>query len=508
MSVRVNVYIRYVNKPGLDLDRYIFVFDVFFFTFCIFGSTRRRMATEGEGLTNPVFFVLGATGSGKSLAAVNVAKALQRRCGFEHVVIVNCDVMQFYADLPIATNKISSSEMEGIPHCFVGFLSPSGMKIRDPTLIYKGRDKEETVTVNSLKEKEAYNIHSYVRDVVGFIESFFRDHSSAAVIVCGGTCYYAQALLFDNTLTLEDEKDLVDHEKGLSSSVSLEKNEEKGLWQELNRVDPAVAIRYHPNDTRRLCRLLEIYKKTNRLPSEIYSTRPDPCFRFCPQKCFVLWIHVPYEKLRKILEERVDKMLEQGILNEFVEFAERQVKDGFDFALAKAIGFKEFIPAVDIIDGQIKVKGECELKNSLDLLKSNTKRYARQQDQWIKNRFLGRFRSVFNSFQGTRNFVCIDASKIFSEFIETVQNATEFLVKPGSQQLQGVTFPLNQIMEPQSEVKQEWCQVCEMFFCGGKQMNVHLTSRRHRGAAKHAALVKEQVEKYGRLIPFKRKRLP
>ncbi|ESL10880.1 tRNA isopentenyltransferase, partial [Trypanosoma rangeli SC58] len=457
------------------------------------------MATEGEQCNKPIFFVLGATGSGKSLAAVNVAKALQHKCGFMHVTIVNCDVMQFYVDLPIATNKVASSEMEGIPHCFIGFLSPRGVKIRDPTVPYKGFDKTESESTDNSEERDVYNVHSYVRDAVQFIESFFREHSSAAIVVCGGTCYYAQALLFDNTLTLEDEKDFVDEVAMLNSSTSLEDFEGKGLWQELNRVDSAIAVRYHPNDTRRISRLLEIYKKSGRLPSEIYATRPDPCFRFCPKRCFILWIRLPYDALKNKLDERVDKMVERGIVEEFVQFAERQKNSDVDVGLAKAIGFKEFISAFAMVNGQMRVKGECALKKSIDLLRSNTKRYARQQEQWIRNRFLGRLRFVFTSLQGTGNFITIDALKMLSEFIETVQNATEFLLKQSSQLIQGVTLPLNEIKDPSSAVKQEWCEVCEIFVCGENQMQTHITSKRHRGAVRHAALVKEQEEKYGRV---------
>ncbi|RNF04043.1 putative tRNA isopentenyltransferase [Trypanosoma rangeli] len=464
------------------------------------------MATEGEQCSKPIFFVLGATGSGKSLAAVNVAKTLQHRCGIMHVTIVNCDVMQFYADLPIATNKVASSEMEDIPHCFIGFLSPSGVKIRDPTVPYKGVDKTESVYMDISEERDVYNVHSYVRDVVAFIKSFFREHSSAAIVVCGGTCYYAQALLFDNTLTLEDEKGFVDEVAMLDFSTSLENVEGKGLWQELNRVDPVIAVRYHPNDTRRISRLLEIYKKSGRLPSEIYATRPDPCFRFSPKNCFILWIRVPYEALKIKLDERVDKMVERGIVEEFVQFAKRNNNIN-DVGLAKAIGFKEFISAFAMINGQMRVKGECALKNSIDLLRSNTKRYARQQEQWIRNRLLGRLRFVFTSLQGTGNFIAIDALKMLSEFIEMVQNATEFLLKQNLQMIQGVTLPLNEIKDPPSAVKQEWCEVCEIFVCGGNQMRTHITSKRHRGAVRHAALVKEQEEKYGRVISRKKQRM-
>ncbi|KEG14421.1 putative tRNA isopentenyltransferase [Trypanosoma grayi] len=465
------------------------------------------MATEVGCCNEPIFFVLGATGSGKSLAAVKVAQTLQHHSGYERVIVVNCDVMQFYADLPIATNKISSAEMEGIPHFFMGFLSPKGVKIRDPTVAYKGCDREKCGATAERGKQELYNVHSYVRDAVDFIRNFFQENPFGAVVVCGGTCYYAQALMFDNVLTEEDLDDSLFPDSSVASSSCVENREGDGLWKELAQVDPVVAVRYHPNDKRRISRLIEIYKKTGRPPSEIYATRPSPCFRFSPARCFVLWPCVTFEKLRTMLDKRVDKMVERGIVQEFIEFAQTQVKSDLDVGLAKAIGFKEFLPAFDVINGEFRLKEDVELKKSIELLKTNTKRYARQQIQWIKNRFLGQLRDVFTSTQGTRQFVCVDASNTESEFIETVESATKLLVTFNLQQGKNLTFPLNQIREPLVSVKQEWCHLCEMFVCGGEKMRLHLASKRHRGAVKHVALVKEQQEKYGRVIPPKRRRL-
>ncbi|KAH9598694.1 IPP transferase [Trypanosoma melophagium] len=465
------------------------------------------MVNEVTSFKKPIFFVLGATGSGKSLAAVDIATTLKRFCGYEHVVIVNCDVMQFYVDLPIATNKISLNEMQGISHYFMGFLSPTGVKIRDPTVPYEGCDKKTSEVLNDSKEEGIYNIHSYVHDVVGFINEFFQHNSSAAVIVCGGTCYYVQALMFENVLTEEDADDSMTLDSNANSSICLENFEGYELWKELNKIDPSVAVRYHPNDKRRIVRLLEIYKKTGRLPSEIYAFRPSPCFRFSPMNCFVLWPRVTFEKLKLMLDERVDKMVEKGIVKESLEFAQQHIKGDPDTGLARAIGFKEFIPAFQEKDGMICIKGEKELKESIEQIKINTKRYARQQNQWITNRFLGRFREVFISAQGFGNFVSLDVSDTVLEFHETVKNVTLFWIMSKGESIGNIIFPLKEPRDKMTTIKQEWCEMCGMFVSGGVQMDAHILSKRHRGAIKHAGLVKEQLEKYGRVIPRKKPRL-
>ncbi|ORC90159.1 putative tRNA isopentenyltransferase [Trypanosoma theileri] len=465
------------------------------------------MVNEVTSCKQPIFFVLGATGSGKSLAAVDIATTLKSSCGYEHVVIINCDVMQFYMDLPIATNKVSLNEMQGISHYFMGFLSPKGVKIRDPTIPYEGCDKKNSEVLEESKEEEIYNIHSYVHDVVEFINKFFQNNSSAAVIVCGGTCYYIQALMFENVLTEEDADDSVALDSNANSSICEEKFEGYDLWKELNKIDPSVAIRYHPNDKRRIVRLLEIYKKTGRLPSEIYGSRPSPCFRFSPMNCFVLWPRVNFEKLKLMLDERVDKMVEKGIVEECLEFAQQHVKADPDTGLARAIGFKEFIPAFEEKNGVTCIKGENELKKSIEQIKINTKRYARQQIQWITNRFLGRFREVFISAQGIDKFISLDVSDTVLEFREKVKKVTRFWIMSENGSIENIIFPLKEPRDKITAVKQEWCEMCGMFVSGGVQMDAHILSKRHRGAIRHAALVKEQLEKYGRIIPRKKPRL-
>ncbi|KAG8345473.1 putative tRNA isopentenyltransferase [Trypanosoma vivax] len=449
-----------------------------------------------------IFFVLGPTGCGKSLAAVWMAKTLRMECKYEYVVIVNCDVMQFYADLSVATNKISIQEMEGIPHCFIGFLSPYGEKVKDPTILYDGHSDVRNQSSHEV-ELDSYNIHSYVHDVTRFIEKVFGDHSSAAVIICGGTCYYAQAIMFDNLLTKEDDEASLSLSSVEQSSPVICEDEQL-LWDKLNEVDPEIAAQYHPNNTRRIRRLLDIYKKTKRMPSDIFKSRSSPCFRFNPEECFVLWLQFPMEKLKSVLEGRVDKMVSNGIVEEILAFSQRYGGNVSSFPLSRAIGFKEFISAFDTKNGEVHIRHN-EIRGAIELMKTNTKRYAKQQIRWIKNRFVRHLGHIFISANVTENFVAIDVYKNLSEFKEMIEKTAKFFTRC-STEATDLLFPLKSPLSKCTSVQHEWCDKCEIFFIGGTQREVHFRSKRHLGAIKREALAK-QLERHGRGIPHKRQRI-
>nr|CCC89861.1 putative tRNA isopentenyltransferase [Trypanosoma congolense IL3000] len=458
---------------------------------------------EQNEVRNAVYFVLGATGSGKSAAAVRIANTLRERCGYSTVVVVNCDVMQFYVGLPVSTNKISSDEMEGVTHCFMSFLSPEGIKVRDPTLPYEGFDKSSPV-LEKISSSAVYNIHSYVSDVVEFVDTTFRNNAPAAVIICGGTCYYAQSLLLENLLTNEDQGEQpCNSEEG--QSLLAGEYDEANIWKFLNEIDPDIAVRYHPNDTRRIKRLIEIYSRTNRLPSDIYGSRAKPCFRFCPSTCFVLWTNIEYERLKQKLDERLEKMLERGIIDECRQFIQELGEEAFNVPLANAIGFKEFISCFAVASNRVHLKEGIEIQESIELVRNNTRRYARRQLQWIKNRFLGRLRSIFVSEQVVENLIEVDASQSTSDFLSQVEKATMFFATSRNMPSENLKFPLKEDIMVPEPVRKEWCEICNIFFNGGSEADVHLRSKRHRGALKHEIIRKEQREKYGRLIPPKKR---
>lgn len=432
-----------------------------------------------------VFFVIGSTGSRKTLAAVELAKKLQDNYKRKNVVVVNCDVSQLYEDLPIATNKGSEEEFCGIPHYFLGFLSSDGTKKYNPD---KPFPHHETLLARD-SSAQKYNITNFQRDVVSFIENHFRQNDNTAVIVCGGTCYYSQAILFDNTLTGDDSADKLGTE-------GIDDNSE--LWNRLHSVDPDIALRYHPHDTRRIQRLLQIYDNEGELPSKLFSSK---CVSLRFPHSYVLWTYIDRTELKMLLSKRVDLMLEKGLLSEVREFHQKYGDSNSGGSITESIGYKEFLPFLK----QIETQDDNLLSRSIESIKSNTWRYARQQLQFIKNRFIPLFRLIGNNepWRFVRYDVTShnDVTRHLEVYLDNILHKKKDDISSSV-----FSFPLSEEAPEKEEVKQTKCMLCDLILCGRGQMETHIQSKRHRGALKRQRLEREQFEKYGRVLPPKKRR--
>lgn len=431
---------------------------------------------------NRVFFVVGSTGSQKTKVAVQLAKCLQSSFNFTNVVVINCDVSQFYEDLPIATNKGDTKEFEGVPHFFMGFLSADG-KVKYPPHSSYPFDRNLEPLIPQEDEELRYTIHNYQTDVVSFIDDHFRKWDHSAVIICGGTCYYMQAILFQNTL--------VNTTKSMDERSRISESHRDDLWAKLHEVDPAVASRYHPHDTRRLKRLLEIYEESGDIPSHFFSKQSE--IRYL--NSYIIWTYIDHSTLKELLSHRVDQMLHRGLLDEASSFYQTYTKLNCQSSIAESIGFKEFLPLLHLNTQLTAAAAEP----AVEVVKTNTWRYARQQIQFIQNRFLPLIYSLstapvvvrFNVLQSERLNVPLDAflkNVLFSE-----ANNIESMEVP---QLFGVREP----------VTQQTCTTCHMLVYGRDQMAQHLKSKRHQSYVKRKRLEEEYLEKFGVSLPPPRKR--
>jgi tRNA A37 N6-isopentenylltransferase MiaA len=247
------------------------------------------MKTLSISLAKPkVLFVLGSTGSGKTKLAVEIALALGEN-GESGAEIVNCDSIQMYKGLDVASAKATIAERRGIPHHLMSFLQPrDNFNVRDYRMI-AGKAIEDIVSRGKM------------------------------AIVTGGTMYYAQSLMREggvlneldelqfaspeNVMTAPDtiitssssldlgSTSLTEGNQGLTTfskvqNESCTKNEDENLTdskdKELNdrdglesnyirlqRVDPIMARRLHPHDKRKIARALQVYDTTGGVP---YST--------------------------------------------------------------------------------------------------------------------------------------------------------------------------------------------------------------------------------------------
>ena len=377
----------------------------------------------------PVVVILGSTGTGKSKLAIEIA----RKLGGE---IVSADSMQVYKGLDIITNKVSPEEMALCPHHMLGFVPP-------------------------LKE---FSVVEYKNLALPLIYDI-KKRGNIPIIV-GGTNYYIESLLWDILIDQPENSHVIDSAssseceedskveknfkkrkqiegeglqalcdeksaKTLMGSQSFQEGENKNinsineqntcsgvseetsycsteLYEKLKDIDPAMADRVHPNDSRKIARSLQVFQQTGVRHSELIAQQQKQQggnvlggpLRF-DVNC-VFWLQCEREVLNERLDKRVDEMLQKGLLKELLEFhveynqtQSADYKKRYREGIFQSIGFKEFHPFLiqpntSLHLGELSEGNKKLLDNCIDTMKNVTRRYAKKQITWVRNRFLGR----------------------------------------------------------------------------------------------------------------------
>ena len=273
-------------------------------------------------------FIVGPTASGKTALSIDIAK----RFGGE---IISADSMQLYKGIHIASAAPDFEEKAGIPHHLLEFLDLT----------------------------EEYSVAEYVskaRECINEINS-----RGNLPIIAGGTGLYISSLL-DNTEFTDQETDF-ELRKELENKFDSIGAEE--MLKELEKFDPDSAARLHPNNRRRIIRAFEVYRLTGKT-----ITEQNEMSHLNDNFIEPLVIGITYkdrEKLYERINRRVDIMLEKGLLEEAkITFINANGKGAF-----QAIGHKEFYGYF---------KGELSLEEACELLKQQTRRYAKRQTTWFR----------------------------------------------------------------------------------------------------------------------------
>lgn len=271
-------------------------------------------------------FITGPTASGKTALSVRLAK----KFGGE---IVSADSMQIYRGIHIASAAPDEEEKCGVPHHMLEFLEPeSEFSVADYT--------------------------KAARKIIKDINSRGR-----LPIVVGGTGLYINALA-DNTAFITEKADgmLRDRlEKRFDSIGGM------AMLKELEAIDPVSAAKLHPNDRKRIVRALEVYSLTGET-----KTRQNELSKTGEKIINPLFIGITYKDRQRLYDRinlRVDKMLENGLLNEAEAALNRSGGGAF-----QAIGHKELAGYIN---------GECTLDEAAKRLKMQTRRYAKRQLTWF-----------------------------------------------------------------------------------------------------------------------------
>ncbi len=279
-----------------------------------------------------ILAVVGATASGKSALAIELAKRLDGE-------IICCDSMQIYKKMNIGTAKPSAEELAQVPHHLFDFADP----------------------------KAAFSCADYVP----LAQSKICEISSRGKlpILCGGTGLYLDRLIsgakFEETQIDEDFRREM-------NEYALKKGNE-ALHEMLREIDSESADEIHPNNVKRVIRALEIYKTSGRRKSDIdrESRLAEPQYR-------AVQIGIKYND-RSLLYDRinlrVDKMIDDGLLEETRALMEEGIFEQNSTA-AQAIGYKELLTYL---------RGECDINAAIEDLKKATRRYAKRQMTWFSS---------------------------------------------------------------------------------------------------------------------------
>jgi len=279
-----------------------------------------------------VIVITGPTAVGKTKLSIELAKKLNGE-------IINADAMQVYKGLNIGTAKVTEKEKENIPHHLF-----------------------------DIKEvEEEYSIYNYQKDCRKVIDNILRRNKTP--ILVGGTGLYIKAALYDYKLSEEKANNTYDNLK----------TEE--IYKELLKLDKDINI--DKNNRRRLIRALNYYKENN---TSISNNKTNKLL----YDTIFIGLTTDREILYKKINQRVDNMIENGLLEEVKYYYDKNIKTK---PLINGIGYKELYNYFD---------GLCSKEEAVEKIKQNSRHYAKRQYTFLNHQLnVVWFETDYNNFNNT-----------------------------------------------------------------------------------------------------------
>lgn len=273
-----------------------------------------------------VIIIAGPTAVGKTKTAVELAKKLNTQ-------IISCDSMQIYKGMDVGTAKVTEEEKNGIAHHLIDIVEP----------------------------QDYYSVGSYSEDAQKEISKLFEKNKIP--IFAGGTGLYINSVIYKMNFNDTDKDETVRQKYEQYYS----ENGEDALFALLQEKDINASQKIEKQNIKRVIRALEIAENNDKVnPFEKISE-----FQDYEVKLYVLALD------RKILYERinnrVDKMLENGLVDEVKNLINSKVPTGS--TSMKAIGYRQIIDYLD---------GKTDYQTSVELIKRDSRRYAKRQYTWFR----------------------------------------------------------------------------------------------------------------------------
>ena len=269
--------------------------------------------------------IAGPTAVGKTALSIELAK-------FYSCPIISADSRQFYKEMSIGTAKPTKEEMQDVPHYFI----------------------------DNISIHDTYNVGQFEREAIECIDNLFKDHEQ--LILVGGSGLYINAILNG----VDEFEEIPSHIR----EQLIKDYEEKGLTflqEQLKLKDEVYYNQIDLNNPQRIMRALEVC---------IHNNKPYSSFRTKEKKqrpfdSINILINTDREALYNRINKRVDIMMQNGLLEE--------VKSLYPFKHLNAlntVGYKELFDFID---------GKCALEDAVNLIKQNSRRYAKRQLTWFNH---------------------------------------------------------------------------------------------------------------------------
>lgn len=287
------------------------------------------MENRDDNRKPPLMIIAGPTATGKSAAAAELAVRMNG-------AVVSADSMQVYRGMDIGSAKVTSDEMRGVPHYLIDCADPS----------------------------ENWNVVRFQEQAREAVREITR--AGRLPILCGGTGFYIQALLFDIDFTQMEENAPL--RESLAKYAA--DNGAEALHALLAEKDPESAALIHPGNVKRVIRALEFAGETGQ---SIALHNEEQRAKEAAYNAVFFVLTMERKKLYERIDRRVDNMMEQGLLEEVLALRSAGIpRDGTSM---QGIGYRQLYGYLE---------GEYSLEEAVRLIKRDTRHFAKRQLTWFR----------------------------------------------------------------------------------------------------------------------------
>lgn len=271
-----------------------------------------------------VIVIVGPTAVGKTKISIELAK-------YFNCEIISGDSVAIYKRLDIGSAKPTPLEQQGIKHHLIDVLDPN----------------------------EQYSVADFQKNARNIIDQ------KELSLICGGTGLYIQSALYNYEFKA--------HQRDFDFGKKYEHLSNQELFDLLLSKDSKIdTSKLHPNNRKRVLRALEVLEELNE-SIHSFNKKKEPVYDY-----YIAYLSMPRELLYQRINQRVDVMLEEGLLKEVKALYE-------DNIYPHAIGYQEFIPYF---------KGDVSLETAIEEVKKNTRHLAKRQETWFRNQMDSHFYMV------------------------------------------------------------------------------------------------------------------